>query len=471
MWKHLIVAGWLAAMLAPSAQAQSLRDNPKCVDNPLFSRFPGEKLSVCERLRFASLELWLWKQAGDPKSGTEPTKVEGEYWNYLSEIERDALGRHPSTLEVKRNFENAVRAAGGTIAGSDGSTVSYRIVRADGEYWGRSGCGRGGDECAALMHRIVRKAALTQSVGVLGATATAANTAVASAAPASAPGAAACQCGCVQACQASPVRPQFGPGLFRPDRPGTGRIEWRVPTEPAIYPPKGMRGMVVHIIGPRVDEVTEVLFGETPAPILARAGQRLTVQVPVVASEAHLVHLELPDGGMTVRPRFEVYQLPDTSPSSRASPCPVPLGDMRATVSTLNPLRVLPGQSLTVTAPGIAALSDEITPPVLSGQDEPRLLGLAFSHDATVTTNAVGWPQVPETPIVNLGRVRSDTFTVTVPPLALTGPVALVVYTSDFMGREVLQCLSSGPGLSIGPPPPKKPRRGPTLPHGPQMGR
>jgi hypothetical protein len=422
-------------------------------------------------MRFASLELWLWKQPGDPKSGTEPTKVEGEYWNYLSEIERDALGRHPSTLEVKRNFENAVRAAGGTIAGSDGSTVSYRIVRPDGEYWGRSGCGRGGDQCAALMHRIVRKAALTQSVGVLGATATVANTAVASAPPASAPGGAACQCGCVQACQANPVRPQFGPGLFKPDRAFTGRIETRMPTEPTLYPPRGMRGMVVHIAGPRVDEVTEVLFGETAAPILARAGQRLTVQVPLVPSEAHTVHLEVPEGWLQVRQRFEVYQLPDTSPSARVSPCPVPLGDLRATIATLNPLRVLPGQTLTVTAPGIAALSDEITPPLLSGVDEPRRLGLAFTHDATATTNSYGWPVVPEIPIVNLGRVRSDTFTVTVPPLALTGPLALVVYTDDFMGRELLQCLASGPGLSIGPPPPKKPRRGPTIRPGPEMGR
>jgi hypothetical protein len=158
----------LACALAPAAQAQALRDNPKCSENPLFSRFAGERLAVCERMRFASLELWRWKRPGDPKSGTEPTNVEGETWNYLSEIERDAQGRHPSTLEIKRNFENAVLAAGGTVIGADGSTVSYRIVRADGEYWGRSGCGRGGDDCAALMHRIVRKAALAQQVGVLG---------------------------------------------------------------------------------------------------------------------------------------------------------------------------------------------------------------------------------------------------------------------------------------------------------------
>lgn len=156
----------LIVLCALPASAEKLQDNPKCEPNPVFKRFSGEFLGSCERARFKDLELWRWKKSGDPKSGAESFKVEGEYWYYFNDIARDPQGLHPGKLEVSRNFESAVKRAKGTILYQDNKTVTYSIKRPDGEFWGEAGCGRGGEDCSAVMHKIVRLAAMEQSVVV-----------------------------------------------------------------------------------------------------------------------------------------------------------------------------------------------------------------------------------------------------------------------------------------------------------------
>lgn len=153
-------------LLAP-AFAASAKDNPKCEPNPVFKRFAGEVMSSCERARFKELELWGRKEAPEnPKSPVRPFNVEGEYWYYFNDIEPDAKGRHPGKLEVQRNFENAVKAAKGSILNANSGRVTYKIQKGDDIFWGEAGCGRGGDDCSAVMHKIVRVAAMEQSVVV-----------------------------------------------------------------------------------------------------------------------------------------------------------------------------------------------------------------------------------------------------------------------------------------------------------------
>lgn len=160
-----LLCGLLASGLASTA-AQAETDNPKCTPNPVFDRFAGEVMGNCDRARFKDLELYRWNKAGDPKSGASVFKVEGEYWYYFNGIEKDAKGIHPSKLEVQRNFENAVRQAKGEILYTNGKAVVYRIRKGNDEFWGEAGCGRGGDDCSAVMHKIVRVAAMEQSVVV-----------------------------------------------------------------------------------------------------------------------------------------------------------------------------------------------------------------------------------------------------------------------------------------------------------------
>jgi outer membrane protein OmpA-like peptidoglycan-associated protein len=154
-------------LLLSISLAVSANDNSKCEPNPVFKRFAGEVMGSCERARFKELELWGRKEAPEnPKSAVRPFNVEGEYWYYFNDIERDAKGRHPGKLEVQRNFENAVRSAKGVILNASSGKVVYRIKKGGDEFWGEAGCGRGGDDCSAVMHKIVRVAAMEQSVVV-----------------------------------------------------------------------------------------------------------------------------------------------------------------------------------------------------------------------------------------------------------------------------------------------------------------
>jgi len=142
-------------------------DNPKCSDNPLFNRFPGERLSSCEHNRFSELDMKRWKNSSKPNAGVENFKVEGEYWYNHNSIDKDPSGRPASYLEVKRNIENAVKLAHGSILYSNNKKVFYHISRSDGEYWGDSGCGGGdGINCSAMLHKTVKTAAMQQSLVV-----------------------------------------------------------------------------------------------------------------------------------------------------------------------------------------------------------------------------------------------------------------------------------------------------------------
>lgn len=159
----------LAATLSPwPASAQPAKDNPACEPNPVFSRFPGEVMDNCERSRFKALTIYRAASPARPDSDHSEYRVEGEHWYYSNPIRKDAKGRYPGQLEVRRNFENAIRAAKGTVLAVDGNSRMYYVIqRPEGEYHGLAGCGAGGDEgCTALTHQIVRLAGMQQSVVV-----------------------------------------------------------------------------------------------------------------------------------------------------------------------------------------------------------------------------------------------------------------------------------------------------------------
>lgn len=151
-------------LLLVPAFAASPKDNPKCEPNPLFEPFPKSYLDVCERSRFATVDLRRWK---DPvkRSGAEHFKMEGEYWYYVDRIE-NGLSAKVNVLEIQRNFENAIKAAkGNVIYTNPDSSVEYHISRKDGEWWGIAQCGSSnGAHCGAITHKFVRLAPMEQSV-------------------------------------------------------------------------------------------------------------------------------------------------------------------------------------------------------------------------------------------------------------------------------------------------------------------
>jgi flagellar motor protein MotB len=163
----------LAALLvlSSSALAAAPKDNPRCEPNPVFNRYPGEVLDRCERARFAELSLSRRADVENQRGDVSYFKVEGEYWYYNGPLTKDAQGRLPGNLEVRRNFENAVKQAKGEVLfiNEGGGRVHFHMKTPKGEFWGESGCGGGGGmsgDCTSIFHKIIRVAAMEQSVVV-----------------------------------------------------------------------------------------------------------------------------------------------------------------------------------------------------------------------------------------------------------------------------------------------------------------
>ena len=147
------------AVASEGAMAQK-KDNPKCKPNPVFSKFPNSYYYGCDRSKFGKVEIYVSKDKRESK--------ECEFWSYFSYINKDKEGRFPSPVEVVRNYANAVTQSGGSVLHEIPTrAVFWTLRRPDGVYWGESGCGGGGgNECNAVLHRIVREAAMEQAVVV-----------------------------------------------------------------------------------------------------------------------------------------------------------------------------------------------------------------------------------------------------------------------------------------------------------------
>ncbi|MBI4909196.1 MAG: OmpA family protein [Acidobacteria bacterium] len=114
-----------AACLMPMLMAQS---NPKdakgSADSPLFpNRMPGYIISTYQTQGFTSYSFRM----------KPPIPVEGKYTRigyYLSDPKA-----HPGGLAIRRNYENAIMAAGGQVTYSDDNVSVVKAVRNGVEVW------------------------------------------------------------------------------------------------------------------------------------------------------------------------------------------------------------------------------------------------------------------------------------------------------------------------------------------------
>jgi outer membrane protein OmpA-like peptidoglycan-associated protein len=168
--KRLVVALALAVVAQAAHPQAPKRDSPECKQpNPVFAKFPSAFTVRCERSSFAKLDIQQAKDPARVDGDYSMVPKEGEYWGFTEQIVPPAGKVHPSSLEVFRNYENALRQAGGTVVGADGQRgFYYRIERPSGEYWGFVGCSGGAETggCTGSIHRIVRVAAMQQAVVV-----------------------------------------------------------------------------------------------------------------------------------------------------------------------------------------------------------------------------------------------------------------------------------------------------------------
>jgi outer membrane protein OmpA-like peptidoglycan-associated protein len=148
----LTAAGILGLALASGAAAQ-VGDYKDCKDHPLFpTRMPEYRIADCKIEEFGVYEFYVTK--GGPK-----IPVEGKF-TYIAYAFTGEDTKEPSALAVVRNYENAIKKAGGTILQSVPTWwVNGKIVKGDQEVWVQAEKGNG-----AIWLRIVEKKEMEQFI-------------------------------------------------------------------------------------------------------------------------------------------------------------------------------------------------------------------------------------------------------------------------------------------------------------------
>ena len=139
----LLTLAALAATLAAPAHAADVEG---CKDHPAFNRMPNYQIADCEAKEFDA-QAFHTKIGADCAAPVQ--EIEGRTWRYdYRLIEGRTAG---SSLQVQRNFANAVRAAGGTVVAEGGGITSpnalchngstrdraalFKLARGAGETW------------------------------------------------------------------------------------------------------------------------------------------------------------------------------------------------------------------------------------------------------------------------------------------------------------------------------------------------
>jgi len=154
MKKTLIVltaAGILGLALAGGAAAQ-VGDYKDCKDHPLFpTRMPDYRIADCKVEDFG---VYGFKA---PKAKTVP--FEGKF-TFITYAFTGPRANEPSPLAVVRNYENAIKQAGGTILNiTPNWWVNGKIVKGDQEVWVEAEKGNG-----RIWLRIVEKKEMEQHI-------------------------------------------------------------------------------------------------------------------------------------------------------------------------------------------------------------------------------------------------------------------------------------------------------------------
>jgi OmpA-OmpF porin, OOP family len=113
--KRLILIATVALICAPNVRAE---DAEGCKDHPLFSRLPGYSLTSCDKTDHEERKFNVGPAKTNPQGGeamTATVPVEGRFFTMSYTLDEGATKKSP--LQIMRNFQNAVRSAGGTVEG------------------------------------------------------------------------------------------------------------------------------------------------------------------------------------------------------------------------------------------------------------------------------------------------------------------------------------------------------------------
>jgi len=119
------VAAALTLVAASPLAAQS-KDAANCKDHPVLTRIPDYRIQACTVKQFDAFEFGVGKG--------KKTRVEGLFTNIRYQPPA-GLATKPSTLQLLRNVENAVKQAGGTVVMSEPPYSTMKLTKGGKELW------------------------------------------------------------------------------------------------------------------------------------------------------------------------------------------------------------------------------------------------------------------------------------------------------------------------------------------------
>jgi outer membrane protein OmpA-like peptidoglycan-associated protein len=126
------------------------KDAANCKDHPLLSRLPDYWIESCAQKQFDAYKFAV---------GKGQNTVEGQFWNIRYQPPQ-GLTNKPSTLQVLRNVENAIKQVGGTVLATDSSKETLKIENDGKELWIEAWA----DYTGKYILTIVEKAAMAQEI-------------------------------------------------------------------------------------------------------------------------------------------------------------------------------------------------------------------------------------------------------------------------------------------------------------------
>jgi len=145
-----VVAGLVAFLGAAPCAAQQ-KDAPNCNDHPLLTRIPGYWIQSCTAKEFDSYAFMI--------ANGKTQAIEGRFTNIRYQPPA-SLTTKPSTLQLLRNVENAVKQIGGTVVAADSSKETLKILKDGKEVWLEVWA----DYTGKYILTIVEKAGMVQEV-------------------------------------------------------------------------------------------------------------------------------------------------------------------------------------------------------------------------------------------------------------------------------------------------------------------
>jgi len=146
----LVLLSALTVSLAAAPAAAQKPDASGCKDHALLSRIPDYWIEACTLRQF---------DAYDFAAGKGKMHVEGQFTNIRYQPPAN-LSPKPSTLQVLRNVENAIKKIGGTLQAADASKETFKLTKDGKELWIEVWA----DYTGKYILTIVEKAAMEQQL-------------------------------------------------------------------------------------------------------------------------------------------------------------------------------------------------------------------------------------------------------------------------------------------------------------------